>query len=78
MTLYEFNGLLKHDKHNHVFTKGDFIDFRFENEKRFALYAINMFFVEIEYNNLENKLQIIRSFKCGEMLSKYSFIRKDD
>lgn len=72
MTLYEFNSLSEHDKFDIVFTKGEFIDYRLKMEKRFALYAIDMFFVEVEYDNKKNKIQNLRSFKCGELLDKYS------
>ncbi|WP_338357326.1 hypothetical protein [Yeosuana marina] len=75
MTLYEFNSLSEHDKYDHIFTKGEFIDYKIEKEKRFALYAIDMFFVEIEYNNEKNKIQNLRSFKTGKLLDKYSDFR---
>jgi hypothetical protein len=41
---------------------------------KFNLYAINMFFVEVCYNSLENKISGIKSFKSGHLLDKYSNI----
>jgi hypothetical protein len=40
--------------------------------EKFNLYAINMFFVEVCYNSLENKISEIKSFKSGVLLDKYS------
>lgn len=44
-------------------------------EKRFALYAIDMFFVEIEYDRINNKIIGLRSFKTDEILDKYSDLK---
>ena len=72
MTLYEFNCLSGHKKYDTTFQKGTFLDYRIEGNIRYALYAIDMFFVEVEYDNGKNKIQNLRSFKCGELLDKYS------
>jgi hypothetical protein len=48
-------------------------NFLTEDEK-FNLYAVNMFFVEVCYNSLENKISGIKSFKSGHLLDKYSNI----
>ena len=40
----------------------------------YNLYAINMFFVEVCYNSLENKISGIKSFKSGILLDSYSNI----
>ena len=63
MTLYEFNLLDIIETDNHI-TK----------DEKFNLYAINMFFVEVCYNSLENKISGIKSFKSGHLLDKYSNI----
>ena len=36
--------------------------------------VIDMFFVEVCYNSLENKIAGIKSFKSGHLLDKYSNI----
>ncbi|MCR8668242.1 hypothetical protein NO995_11145 [Aestuariibaculum sp. M13] len=72
MTLYEFNRLSEQDKYDVTFNEGTFVDYKVEAVIRFALYAIDMFFVEIEYNRVDNKILGLRSFKTGELLDKYS------
>ena len=44
-----------------------------KNEK-FNLYAINIFFIEVCYNSLENKISGIKGFKSGNLLNRYSNI----
>ena len=63
MTLYEFNLLDIIEKDNHI-TK----------DEKFNLYAIDLFFVEVCYNSLENKISGIKSFKSGHLLDRYSNI----
>ncbi|MDP5228995.1 MAG: hypothetical protein NWQ38_01275 [Cellulophaga sp.] len=75
MTLYEFNSLTKHLMYDVTFQKGVFLDVKIENDKRFALYALGMFFVEIEYDIEQNKIQNICSFKTGALLDKYSNLK---
>ena len=72
MTLYEFNLL---DINNHMETvnqQGVYLDSHITTYEKFNLYAINMFFVEVCYNSLENKISGIKSFKSGHLLDKYS------
>jgi hypothetical protein len=42
----------------------------------FIFYAINMFFVEVCYNSIENSIAEIKSFKSGKLLDRYSNIEK--
>jgi hypothetical protein len=72
VTLYEFNLL---DINNHMETvnqQGVYLDSHITKYEKFNLYAINMFFVEVCYNSLENKISGIKSFKSGHLLDKYS------
>ncbi len=39
---------------------------------RFAVYALFKFFVEVEYNNKENKIIGLKSFVTGEIMEKYA------
>jgi hypothetical protein len=55
-----------------TFNQATFIDFKVIGVIRFALYALDMFFVEIEYNNSTNKINTLKSFKTGYLLDKYS------
>lgn len=75
MTLYEFNSLSEHNKYDITFKEGAFLNYRLEDNLRYALYAVDMFFVEVEYNNNKNKIQNVRSFKCGDLLDKYSNLK---
>ena len=76
MTLKEFNTLSDHDKYDTTFQKGDFIDYWINGTQRFALYAVYKFFVEIEFNTIENKIQNLKSFEEGILLNKYAYLRK--
>ena len=72
MTLYEFNLLpTDKDKYYVIFNNGVFIHSINENEKKYVLYAINKFFVEVEYNSGLNEIQNFTSFKTGELLNKH-------
>lgn len=37
-----------------------------------------MFYVEVEYNPIDNKIMNMISFDDGELLDKYAFFRKSD
>lgn len=73
MTISEFNRLSDHDKYDITFTKGDFIEYFVNGTQRFALYGVYKFFVEIEYDNRENKIINLISFVDGHTLNKYIF-----
>jgi len=51
--------------------QGVYLDNHIIKNEKFNLYAINMFFVEVCYNSLENKISDIKS---GHLLDKYSNI----
>ncbi|MBB4119906.1 hypothetical protein GGR32_002218 [Mesonia hippocampi] len=72
MTLYEFIRLPESDQYHVAFTRGVFITYHLEAEKRYALYAIDKFFIEVTYAVEANKLLAIKSFKTGKLLDKYS------
>jgi hypothetical protein len=74
MTLYEFNGLDINNQMETVNQQGIYLDNHITKNERFNLYAINMFFVEVCYNSLENKISGIKSFKSGHLLDRYSNI----
>lgn len=76
ISLYEFLTLQDKEQYDLVFTKGVFIDYKIEGHQRFALYAIEMFFVEVEYDNLNNTIKNKIVFKTGNTLDKYSFTTK--
>jgi hypothetical protein len=72
MTLYEFNGLDLNNQMETVNQHGIYLDNHITKDEKFNLYAINMFFVEVCYNSIENKISGIKSFKSGNLLDKYS------
>jgi hypothetical protein len=74
MTLYEFNLLDINNQMETVNQQGVYLDNYITKSKKFNLYAINMFFVEVCYNSLENKISGIKSFKSGNLLNRYSNI----
>jgi hypothetical protein len=74
MTLYDFNLLELNCKMEVVNERGIYLDNYITKYEKFNLYAINMFFVEVCYNSLENKISGIKSFKSGHLLDKYSNI----
>jgi hypothetical protein len=76
MTLYEFNLLDINNQMETVNQQGVYLDNHITKDEKFNLYAINMFFVEVCYNSLENRILGIKSFKSGHLLDRYSNIEK--
>ena len=76
MTLYEFNFLDINNQMETVNQQGVYLDNHIAKDKKFNLYAINMFFVEVCYNSIENSIVEIKSFKSGHLLDRYSNIEK--
>ena len=76
MKLYEFNLLDINNQMDTVNQLGVYLDNHITKNEKFNLYAINMFFVEVCYNSLENKISGIKSFKSGKLLDRYSNIEK--
>ncbi|TBW28275.1 hypothetical protein [Gramella sp. KN1008] len=75
MTLYEFSRLAKQQQYSIAFNKGTFIEHYFTGYRKFSLYAVEKFFVEVEYSSKENKIIGIKTFKTGKELFKYSPIK---
>jgi|TARA_B110000240_G_C13385823_1_gene404614 hypothetical protein len=47
--------------------QGIYLDNHITKNEKFNLYTINIFFVEVCYNSLENKITGIKSFKSGHL-----------
>jgi hypothetical protein len=73
MKLYEFNLLDINNQMEAVNQHGVYLGNHITKDEKFNLYAINMFFVEVCYNSLENKISGIKS---GNLLDRYSNIEK--
>lgn len=71
MTLYEFKLKSDHEQYDIVFNQGEFIEYHIEESRRFALYAVHKFFVEVEYDLWTNKVVKKNSFVEGEFLHRY-------
>ncbi|RXG21698.1 hypothetical protein [Leeuwenhoekiella marinoflava] len=72
LSLYDFKILSDHEQYDVVFSEGTFIDALIEENTRYALYAVDLFFVEIEYDVARNKIVGKTSFVTGEKLNRYS------
>ncbi len=72
MTLYEFKLLSDHEQYDLLFTKGVFITSRIDKGSTYALYSLETFFVELEYNPKNNKIVGKVSFVDGEKLDYFS------
>ncbi|WP_417238844.1 hypothetical protein [Bizionia sp.] len=73
MTLQAFNELEPFKQYDLVFTRGDFLEYWIDDPKRYVMYSLFMFFVEIEYSVIENKIIELNSFDDGDLLMKYFF-----
>lgn len=75
MTLYEFN-LLTRDRQIEVTLngKGTYLDGHIDASGRFNLYEIGLFFVEVEYDSVSNRIKGLKSFKEGALLNKYCYL----
>lgn len=56
LSFYDFTSLPDEQQFNLVYNEGQFIDSREIGKYRFALYKLYGFFVELQYNVLQNKL----------------------
>lgn len=72
VTIYQFLNLPDEEQYNIVFTEGDCVEIRLEGTKRFVLYAVDLFFVEVEFDGENNLARNKTAFVAGEMLDKYS------
>ena len=77
MGIYDFNILSEHDQYDKVFNKGQFVDAIIKEEIKYALYAVSMFWVEVTYDAMSNKIAGIKSFVGVETLDKYSNVHKE-
>jgi hypothetical protein len=76
MTLYQFKVLSQDEKAAVLWSKGDVVGDRIENNFSILLYEIRSFYVELFYSGKENKISRLRSFSSTEQLEPY--LRKID
>ncbi len=71
LTLYDFNGMDEKAQEEAVFTEGIFVGDRNEGGLKVQLYRLYGFYVEVFYNQKENKITRYRSFKSLGQLTPY-------
>ena len=76
MTLYEFLMLNDKDQWDTIWTKGKFVDIHIEGNTKLVLYAIDRFFVEVEWDVEKDEIVSKGDFKCGATLDRYSNVLK--
>ena len=72
MGLYEYMMLDETEQWNTLWDSGTFLTHRLEPNKKFTLYALFDFFVEVELNIYTQKIVGKGQFKTGKTLDKYS------
>ena len=77
MTLYEYKMLTEDQQYDTVFTKGKFLDIVIEGKSKFVLYAMDMFFVEVEWDIEEDEIIGKGTFKEGDSMDKYINVPKE-
>lgn len=77
MTLYEYKMLSEDDQWDTVFSEGKFLDIVIEGNTKHVLYAIDKFFVEVEWNVENDEIIGKGAFKYGDTLNRYSNVPKE-
>ena len=72
VTLKDFLTLSRAKQFDVIFTIGDYLETRPEDNSQVILYAVDRFFVELYYDSKINKIKKIRAFEKGKILNKYS------
>lgn len=70
MTLYEFN-VLSENKKAEATWDGVFLMSRENGTLKYSLYSISDFFVEVAYDNINNKIVGFQGFITKELLDIY-------
>ena len=71
MNLYDFTRLSEEEQYNTTWEIGALVDQFITDNVIINLYAINEFFVEVYYDQSNNKILYKKHFKQGELLDKY-------
>ena len=77
MGIYEFNILPEEEQWNTLWDKGKFVTNLKLIDRSFSLYAIDKFFVEVEYNIETDEIIGNEEFKYGDTLDRYSNILRE-
>ena len=77
MTLNEFKMLSEDGQWATVYSMGKSLDIVIEGNSKYVLYAIDKFFVEVEWNIETEEIVDKRVFKLGDTLDRYSNVSKE-
>ena len=72
VTLNEFLALPREKQFDAIFTIGDYLETRAQDNNQVILYAVDRFFVELYFDSKINKIKKIKAFEKGKILNKYS------
>ena len=70
MTLYQFNLLPERDQYEAAWG-GTFLVDRLEGNKKYIVYVVDAFYVEVRYDAQENAVESIRAFSSTVPLEPY-------
>ncbi|WP_159474782.1 hypothetical protein [Chryseobacterium sp. 18068] len=62
LSFYEFTQLSDEQQYDLLFRNGEFLNYSVRNNVKFALYKLYNFFVEVVYDNENNKIINLSSF----------------
>lgn len=71
LSLDQFLDLPAKEQYALVFDQGIFLEKRYGENSEFSLYAVNRFFVELEYDKTENLIVGKHAFISGNSLDSY-------
>jgi hypothetical protein len=71
MTFYQFKALSAYKQYQYLKKRGVMIAQRITTAYKFLLYQIDSFYVELKYNLLETKIEVIRCFSDTKDLDPY-------
>jgi len=68
-TFYEYTSLSDHDQYNLLFTAGDFVDVKIVGNKRYVLYRVYNFYVELTYDTENNTIldKVVFTIYCSSI-----------
>ena len=77
MTLYKYKMLSEDDQYDTVFSNGKFLDINIDGTTKYVLYALDMFFVEVIWDNEKDQIIGKGQFKEGDSLDKYNNVPRE-
>ena len=71
MTFYQFKALSAYKQYQYLRKRGVMIAQRITTAYKFLLYQIDSFYVELKYNLIETKIEVIKCFSDTKDLDPY-------